>query len=325
MAKQTINNIKLGLFIIAGLLLLIIGLYLIGRDSNLFSKNYVLKARFEHVQGLTPGNNIRYAGIQVGTVKKVAIINDSSIEVTMLIEESMKKFIRMNDVVSISTDGLMGNKLLQITPSKDGSAFAVNGDVLRTKKLINTEEMLELLNRTNQNVAVISEGLKNTVHRINNSAALWAILDNKTLPQNILASVNNIRSATVKADGMVKDLQTIIADVKQGKGSLGKIVTDTTIAFQLNEAIEKIRMVGTHADSLAADLHKFTLSVQDDVNNGKGSVHTLLKDSLLVKKLNNSLQNIEKGTDGFKQNMEALKHNFLFRGYFRRQEKQKMK
>lgn len=325
MAKQTINNIKLGLFIIAGLLLLIIGLYLIGRDSNLFSKNYVLKARFDHVQGLTPGNNIRYAGIQVGTVKKVAIINDSSIEVTMLIEESMKKFIRMNDVVSISTDGLMGNKLLQITPSKDGSAFAVNGDVLRTKKLINTEEMLELLNRTNQNVAVISEGLKNTVHRINNSAALWAILDNKTLPQNILASVNNIRSATVKADGMVKDLQTIIADVKQGKGSLGKIVTDTTIAFQLNEAIEKIRMAGTHADSLAADLHKFTLSVQDDVNNGKGSVHTLLKDSLLVQKLNNSLQNIEKGTDGFKQNMEALKHNFLFRGYFRRQEKQKMK
>jgi phospholipid/cholesterol/gamma-HCH transport system substrate-binding protein len=325
MAKQTINNIKLGLFIIAGLLLLIIGLYLIGRDSNLFSKNYVLKARFEHVQGLTPGNNIRYAGIQVGTVKKVAIINDSSIEVTMLIEESMKKFIRMNDVVSISTDGLMGNKLLQITPSKDGSAFAVNGDVLRTKKLINTEEMLELLNRTNQNVAVISEGLKNTVHRINNSAALWAILDNKTLPQNILASVNNIRSATVKADGMVKDLQTIIADVKQGQGSLGKIVTDTTIAFQLNEAIEKIRMAGTHADSLAADLHKFTLSVQDDVNNGKGSVHTLLKDSILVQKLNNSLQNIEKGTDGFKQNMEALKHNFLFRGYFRRQEKQKMK
>ena len=325
MAKQTINNIKLGLFIIAGLLLLIIGLYLIGRDSNLFSKNYVLKARFEHVQGLTPGNNIRYAGIQVGTVKKVAIINDSSIEVTMLIEESMKKFIRMNDVVSISTDGLMGNKLLQITPSKDGSAFAVNGDILRTKKLINTEEMLELLNRTNQNVAVISEGLKNTVHRINNSAALWAILDNKTLPQNILASVNNIRSATVKADGMVKDLQTIIADVKQGKGSLGKIVTDTAIAFQLNEAIEKIRMVGTHADSLAADLHKFTLSVQDDVNNGKGSVHTLLKDSILVQKLNNSLQNIEKGTDGFKQNMEALKHNFLFRGYFRRQEKQKMK
>ena len=322
MAKQTINNIKLGIFIIAGLLLLIVGLYMIGRDSNLFSRNYVLKARFEHVQGLTPGNNIRYAGIQVGTVKKVAIINDSSIEVTMLIEESMKKFIRVNDVVSISTDGLMGNKLLQITPSKDGSAFAVSGDLLRTKKLISTDEMLELLNRTNQNVAVISEDLKNTVQRINNNKALWQVLDNEALPKNIFASVSNIRSATIKADLMVKDLQTIIADVKQGKGSLGKIITDTAIAYNLNEAIEKIKLVGSNADSLATDLHKFTLSVQNDVNNGKGSLHTLLKDSLLVQKLNNSLQNIEKGTDGFNQNMEALKHNFLFRGYFRRLEKQ---
>ena len=325
MAKQTINNIKLGIFIIAGLLLLILGLYMIGRDSNLFSSNYVLKARFEHVQGLTPGNNIRYAGIQVGTVKKVAIISDSSIEVTMFIEEDMKQFIRVNDVVSISTDGLMGNKLMQITPSKDGSAFAVDGDFLKTKKLISTDEMLELLNRTNQNVAVISEDLKNTVQRINNSKALWQVLDNEALPKNIFASVNNIRSATVKADLMVKDLQTIIADVKQGKGSLGKIITDTAIAYNLNEAIEKIKLVGSNADSLAADLHTFTLSVKNDVNDGKGTVHSLLRDSLLVQKLNNSLQNIEQGTDGFNQNMEALKSNFLFRGYFRRLEKQKKK
>jgi phospholipid/cholesterol/gamma-HCH transport system substrate-binding protein len=322
MAKQTINNTKLGIFIIAALFLLILSLYMIGKDSNLFSRTYVLKARFEHVQGLTPGNNIRYAGIQVGTVKKVAIINDTAIEVTMFIEEDMKQFIRVNDVVSISTDGLMGNKLMQITPSKDGSAFAVDGDFLRTKKLISTDEMLELLNRTNQNVAVISEDLKNTVQRINNSSALWEVLDNKALPKNILASVNNIRSATVKADLMVKDLQTIIADVKQGKGSLGKIITDTAIAYNLNEAIEKIKLVGNNADSLATDLHKFTLSVKNDVNNGNGTIHSLLRDSLLVQKLNNSLQNIEKGTDGFNQNMEALKTNFLFRGYFRRLEKQ---
>lgn len=323
MAKQTINNIKLGIFIIAALFLLILGLYMIGRDSNLFSRNYVLKARFDHVQGLTPGNNIRYAGIQVGTVKKITIISDTSIEVTMLIEEDMKQFIRVNDVVSISTDGLMGNKLLQITPSKDGSAFAVSGDVLRTKKLISTDEMLELLNRTNQNVAVISEGLKNTVQRINNSKVLWEVLDNEALPENILASVNNIRSATVKADLMVKDLQTIIADAKQGKGSLGKIITDTAIAYNLNEAIEKIKLVGINADSLASNLHAFTLSVKNDVNDGKGAIHSLLKDSVLVQKLNNSLQNIEKGTEGFNQNMEALKNNFLFRGYFRRLEKQK--
>jgi phospholipid/cholesterol/gamma-HCH transport system substrate-binding protein len=323
MAKQTINNAKLGVFIVAGLFLLILGLYLIGRDSNLFSRNYVLKASFEHVQGLTSGNNIRYAGIQVGTVKKVAILNDSCIEVTMLIEEHMQDFIRVNDVVSISTDGLMGNKMMQITPSKDGSAFARNGDFLRTKKLISTDEMLELLNRTNQNVAVISEDLKNTVQRINKSAALWEVLENNALPQSIVTSMNHIRSATVKADLMMNDLQTIIADVKEGKGSLGKIITDTAIAWNLTEAIEKIKLVGNHADSLATNLQAFTLSIQNDVNNGSGSIHALLKDSILVQRLNTSLRNIEKGTEGFNQNMEALKTNFLFRAYFRKLEKQK--
>lgn len=323
MEKQTINNSKLGVFILAGLFLLILGLYMIGRDSNLFSRNYVLKASFEHVQGLTAGNNIRYAGIQVGTVKKVTILNDSVIEVTMLIEEHMKQFIRVNDVVSISTDGLMGNKLLQITPSKDGSAFAVSGNFLRTRKLMSTDEMLELLNRTNQNVAVISEDLKNTIQRINSSAALWEVLDNEALPKSIVASMNHIRSATLKADRMMNDLQTMITDVKQGKGSLGKIVTDTAIAWNLTQAIEKIKLVGSHADSLAKDLQAFTQSVQNDVNNGNGSIHALLKDSTLVQKLNTSLQNIEKGTDGFNQNMEALKTNFLFRAYFRKLEKQK--
>jgi phospholipid/cholesterol/gamma-HCH transport system substrate-binding protein len=97
MATKKINNIKLGLFVLAGLLLLILGLYMIGRDSNLFGRNFELRARFENVQGLTPGNNIRYSGIQVGTVKKVKIISDTLIEVTMLIDEKMKSFIHKND------------------------------------------------------------------------------------------------------------------------------------------------------------------------------------------------------------------------------------
>jgi phospholipid/cholesterol/gamma-HCH transport system substrate-binding protein len=83
--------------------------------------------------------------------------------------------------------------------------------------------------------------------------------------------------------------------------------------------------VGDNADSLANELNALTRSVKSDVNNGKGTIHALLKDSLLVQKLNNSLQHIEKGTEGFNQNMEALKSNFLFRGYFRKLEKKKNK
>ncbi len=323
MAKQTFNNIKLGLFILAGLLLLIIGLYLIGRDSNLFGRNYNLHVQFAHVQGLTPGNNVRYAGIQVGTVKRIKILNDTLIDVTMVIENRMQQFIRVNDFVSISTDGLMGNKMLQITAAKDGSAFAKEGDVLRSKTMLNIDEMLVVLNKSNQNIAVISEELKTAVIRLNSSEALWNLLNNKLLPQQLLASAANIRAATAKANLLANDLHTIIADVKAGKGSMGQLLRDTAIAYHLTTAIDKIKTVGNEADSLANELNALTLSVQNDVNNGKGTIHALLKDSSLVKKLNNSLQNIEKGTEGFNQNMEALKNNFLFRGYFRRLEKKK--
>jgi len=114
-------------------------------------------------------------------------------------------------------------------------------------------------------------------------------------------------------------------DVKNGKGSLGAILTDTSFAQNLNEAILKIKAVGDEADSLAGEISNMVAGIQQDVNNGKGTVNALLKDSMMVKKLNASLDNILKGTDGFNQKMEALKHNFLFRNYFRKQEKQKKK
>src|SRR5689334_4367905 len=258
MATRTINNIKLGVFVTAGLLLLILALYLIGRNRNLFGQNFLLKARFENVQGLTSGNNVRYAGIQVGTVKKVKILSDTLIEVTMLIEERMKPFIHKNDLASIGTDGLMGNRLINIIPAKDNAALVAENDILPIKRGADTETMLETLNKTNNNIALISQDLQQTVQRINSSKALWGILDDETLPENLRTSLLNIRKATGRAEVFATDLQTIMSDVKNGKGSLGAILTDTAIAIKLEEAIERIQSVGDHANELANELEGFT-------------------------------------------------------------------
>lgn len=325
MGKRTINNIKLGIFVVAGSLLLILALYIIGRDTNLFGRNFQLRAQFENVQGLTAGNNVRYAGIQVGTVKKVKIVSDTLIEVTMLIEEKMKSFIHKNDLVNISTDGLMGNKLINIISAKDDAVLVEDNDVLPVRQGTSTEAMLETLDRTNNNIAHISEEIQLTVERINNSKALWTILDDATLPQNLKASLTNIRKTTGGANDLVADIHSIIADIKNGKGSLSAILMDTAIAYNLKEAIVKIQSVSDNANELAGELAAITQSVKEEINNGKGAVNALLKDSVLTLKLNNSLTNIEQGTASFNQSMEALKHNFLLRGYFRKQEKQRKK
>ncbi|HSN10460.1 MAG TPA: MlaD family protein, partial [Hanamia sp.] len=109
MAKKVVSNVKLGVFVLAGLLFLVILLYMIGKNRNLFGSNYVLKARFENIQGLVTGNNVRFSGIQAGTVKRINIINDTLIEVTMVIDKKMSKIIHNNAVASISTEGLVGN------------------------------------------------------------------------------------------------------------------------------------------------------------------------------------------------------------------------
>lgn len=321
MAKKSINNIKLGIFVLAGLVVIIFALYMIGRDTNMFGSNYALKVRFENVQGLTSGNNVRYAGIQVGTVKRVKILSDTLIEVSMLIDTKMKKYIHKTDVVSMSTDGLMGNRILNITPAKDGSPLAENGDVLIAKRSISTDDMLETLDKTNRNIKDVSEELKMTFLRINSSSAFWKLLSDETLPNNLRASAVSIRHAAVNADKMIADIHLIINDVKAGKGSLGAILTDTAIAYNLNEAVVKIQQVGDHADELAKQLTSIAETIKQDVNTGKGPAHAILKDSSIVVNLNNSLSNIEKGTASFNQVMEALKHNFLLRGYFRKLEK----
>jgi phospholipid/cholesterol/gamma-HCH transport system substrate-binding protein len=325
MAKRIMNSIKLGAFVLAGLLFLVFLLYMIGKNSNLFGDTYVLKARFENTQGLVSGNNVRFSGIQSGTVKKVKILNDTIIEVTMIIDKKMKTIIRKNAIVSIGTDGLVGNKLVNIIPSKQPAPLAEEGDILASKKAVDTDEMLQTLYKSNNDIAIIAAELKTTVQRINNSSALWALLNDKSIPQDLRASVANIRLATGKADNMATNLNAIIKDVKNGKGSVGAILTDTSFAKNLNTAILKIKDVGVEADLLAGEINKTIAGIRQDLNTGKGPLNALLKDSLMVLKLNKSLENIQKSTDGFNQNMEALKHNFLLRGYFKKQEKQKLK
>ncbi|MBL0135040.1 MAG: MCE family protein [Chitinophagaceae bacterium] len=323
MEKKPMNTVKLGLFVIAGLFFLVFLLYMIGSNSNLFGSNYILKTRFENVQGLKAGNNVRFAGIEVGTVKKLNILSDTVIEVEMILDEKMKDVIRKNAVVAIGTDGLVGNKVVNILASKFPADLASEGDVLASRKPIDTDDMLRVLYKTNTDIAIVVDNLKTTVARINNSTALWSLLNDNSLPADIKKSAENIRLATAKANTMVNDLSTVVSDVKSGKGSLGAILTDTSFAVHLNEAIGKINSVGDEAMQLSDQIASVVAGLKTDINSGKGPIHSVLKDSVMAATINQSLINIQNGTDGFNANMEALKHSFLFRGYFRKLEKKR--
>ena len=126
------GKIKLGLFVIIGTLFFVASMYFIGDKQNLFGSTFKIKSIFNNVNGLQKGNNVRFLGIDVGTVNKIEIINDTSILVTMIIKEESRAFIKKNSISTIGTDGLMGNKLINITPKNSSSQVVNEGDTLVT-------------------------------------------------------------------------------------------------------------------------------------------------------------------------------------------------
>jgi phospholipid/cholesterol/gamma-HCH transport system substrate-binding protein len=325
MKKQKGNHLRLGIFVMAGLLFLVLLLYMIGRNRSLFRPTYVLKARFEHVHGLVPGNNVRYAGIQAGTVKTISIVNDTTIEVTMIIEKRMANIIRKNAEVSIGTEGFVGNKVVSITPIREKAPFAVSGDLLASKRSTNTDAILENLEKTSYDLVEIASGLRQTISRVNESEALWQLLQDEEMPNDLRSSIRNIRQTTARTSEVVNELAQIVESVEEGKGSIGQLITDSSFAHELQGATQKVREVGQRADSLMMRLNGMLGSLQQQLEQGQGTAGILLSDSTTGANLQASLENIRRGTAAFEQNMEALKHNFLLRGYFRKLEKQKKK
>lgn len=324
MEARTANNIKLGFFVLAGLFVLILAFYLVGKNRSLFGSSFELKARFQNLNGLIEGSNVLYAGIQAGTVKQIDILNDTTIEVVMMINKQTRPFIHRNASTSIGTEGLMGDKVIKITPGRGNSPNVKSGDLLKSQKLVNTDEMLQTLSKTNANLADISEALKKTVSRINNSE-FWTLLDDKSIQRNLRYSLINIRKTTATAGEMTKSLNLIISQTQKGGGAMGKLLTDTAFAANLNAAMVNLKVATLNTSRLTRQLDDITTTVNGDLTKGKGLLQTLLRDSSTANNFSSAINNIRKGTDGFNQNMEALKHNFLLRGYFNKQEKEQNK
>lgn len=321
MKTKGVDKIKLGLFVLAGLFFLILSLYLIGKNRSMFGSTFRIYASFTNINGLVAGNNVRYSGIDVGTVKGIEIRNDSTIYVTLIIDQKVRPYIRKNAVASIGTDGLMGNKLVNIN-SQDGYADPVHeGDLIQSRKPVETDEMLRTLNTTNYNIAIISGNLKEITRKLNNSNSLWNLLADTLVSHDIRLAVTAIRKAGTNTEKFTKEADQLIQKLKQGEGLAGALMTDTLMVKALKNSIEEVQRASQNAASLTNDLS----SMVEEIERGKGTAGMLISDTLWSAKLYQSLINIEEGTAKFNENMEAMKDHFLFRGYYKKQEKKSKK
>jgi phospholipid/cholesterol/gamma-HCH transport system substrate-binding protein len=243
----------------------------------------------------------------------------------MMIGRKMKKVIRKNALASLGADGLMGNKVVNIVPVDGPAELAQEGDLLTSRQSVEFDDVLRTLAGTSENIRVITEDLKETVFRINNSKGLWKMLSDSTLATNVRRASLNLEKATLNAERMTRDVSEIIADVKAGEGPAGTILRDTAMASSLKSSVDQLQEIAKGASILAGDLDSIVSKINRDVQEGPGTVNLVLKDTAVSGNIRRTLANVEKGTASFNENMEAMKHNFLFKGYFKKQEKEKAK
>lgn len=197
MKTNTGNRIRLGVFVSLGLALLILGIYFIGERQQLFRRTVRVSGVFKDVAGLQAGNNVRFSGINVGTVENTRIVSDSSVRVELLIGENVRQFIKKDAVASIGSDGLMGNKILIINPGIGGKEEIENNDTLGTVQPINTDDILISLKTTIDNTSTITSDLSKITGNIQSGRGIIGrLLMNQSDAKQLDSTLVNLKEGS---------------------------------------------------------------------------------------------------------------------------------
>ncbi len=322
MDKTLKKNILLGFFVLVGMTLFIAGIFLVGSKNEMFSKTFPISAKFTNATGLKPGSNIRYNGVKVGIVKSVNLINDTLVQVDMQIEESKRHFILSTAIAAIASDGLMGDKIVNISAGKGAGAEVRNGDLLQANNPLNTDKVLLTLSQSNENIRVITENLKTLTADINsNNGPVQLLYKDGAMAQNLKRSFGNLDAITNKVLNVSSSLQNITSQIQHGNGALGEIINDSSLSKNLSYTMGKLKETSDALNTASGQLSK-TIG---HANSGKGALNMLLTDTTFSATVQQSMINIKSASKGLDEDMEALKHNFLTKGYFRKQAKKERK
>jgi phospholipid/cholesterol/gamma-HCH transport system substrate-binding protein len=320
MEQEDKNKIKLGVFVVMAVALFAVGIFLIGDKQNMFGSRFTITAVFNDIAGLKIGNNVRFAGITAGTVKDIEMLNDTTIRVYMLIRENEGKHIRKNAIASIGTDGLLGDKLVNIKPGRGISQTVNAGDELVTYRAVETEMMMETLQKTNENIAVISETLVAITGKLNEgSGTLGMLLKDETLASNLSAAAKNINAVSKQANRFTIELNDMVNKMNSDQSAMGALIADTTLGASIEETINNLKDASAQTTDFAKKLDELV----QNINTGEGAAGTVINDTAFSADMEETMRNLKEGTENFNQNMEALKSNFLFRRYFKKKEKEK--
>jgi phospholipid/cholesterol/gamma-HCH transport system substrate-binding protein len=295
---------KLGMFVILGLALFMITIYFIGSNKNLFGSTFHLKSQFKNVSGLKEGNNVRFSGINVGTVKDIEFISDSAVVVNLIIKEEVQKYIKTDAIASIGSDGLMGDKVLTISPGTSSNKTVSDNSTIRSVKAVEIEDLMKGLRKSVDNAEIITLQLSEFSTKINKGkGALNKVLTDEEFARSIDKMVLNLKLSS-------DEFLVFTTNMNDKNGTLSKLMNDPKYTNSIEKTLNNL-------EKSSNEFNVFTKKLNKD----KGILSKLVGDQRLATSLDSSLINIEKASKNIIEIEEAAKNNFLLRGYFKKKDK----
>lgn len=194
-------KVRLGLFVAGGLTLFVLAIFIIGKQKNLFDPVFNLTSTFYNVSGLQVGNNIRFSGINIGTVGNIRIINDSTVRVDMLIKKDVKQFIKSDCEVAIGSEGLIGDRLLIITQGSSDAPLAKEGQELASTEPVETDAIMASLQVTAGNAEIISQQMAEIMLKVNGGkGTLGRLIQDSTIAENFNQTMQNLKKSSKGLD-----------------------------------------------------------------------------------------------------------------------------
>lgn len=194
-------KVRLGLFVAGGITLFVVAVFIIGKQKNLFNPVFKLSTTFYNVSGLQVGNNIRFSGINVGTVDNIVIINDSTVRVDMLIRKEVQQFIKSDCEVAIGSEGLIGDRLVIITQGSTNAPLAKDGAQLVSAEPVETDAIMASLEVTAGNAEIISQQLAEIMIKINSgNGTLGRLIQDSTIAENLNQTMSNLKKSSKGLD-----------------------------------------------------------------------------------------------------------------------------
>ena len=311
--------IIVGIFIFLGIAIFIITVLTLGSQHKTFEKSITIAAVFDDVNGLQKGNNIWFSGVKIGTVKKISLSGSAKVEVIMNIEEHSHQFIRKDAKAKISTDGLIGNKIIVIYGGSLQVPEVETGDVLGIEKLLSTDEMMNTLAKNNDNFPEITNGFKVISKRlVEGRGTLGKLMTDETLVNDLDATTVTLKKTSLNLEKLSSNMSEYTSKLS-AKGSLtNDLVTDTVLFNKLRSTVQQLQQVAETSKSVVDNLKTSTNTFNDGLNNKNAPIGMFLHDEQAATNIKITLRNLQSGTKKLDDDLEALQHNFLLRGFFRK-------